>query len=167
MSEPGARTRTSVVLAVLIVTLFTVTVVALLTSAQPAPDRAQDLAETLRCPVCQSVSIADSPSEQAVAMRQVVAEQVAQGSTDEEIVAFFQARYGDWVLLDPPTRGVTLALWLVPPVAAVLGAVLVVVRARARPRAGERPELDEPDRARVDAAVTRARTTATEREDQP
>ncbi|QNG55911.1 cytochrome c-type biogenesis protein CcmH [Pseudonocardia petroleophila] len=151
----------------MIFALFTVTVVALLTSARPAPDRAQDLAESLRCPVCQSVSIADSPSEQAVAMRQVVAEQVAQGRSDEEIVAFFRARYGDWVLLDPPTRGVTLALWLVPPVAAVLGAVLVAARARARPHAGAGLDLYEPDRARVDAAVTRARLATTQREDQP
>ncbi|MBW0092469.1 cytochrome c-type biogenesis protein CcmH [Pseudonocardia sp. KRD-184] len=159
--------RRSLAVAVLTLALFTVTVVALLTSARPAPDRAQDLAEALRCPVCQSVSIADSPSEQAVAMRQVVAEQVAQGRSDSEIVAFFQARYGDWVLLDPPTRGVTLALWLVPPVVAALGAVLIAARVRARPRAGAGPELDESDRARVDAAVTRARTATTGREDQP
>ncbi|MDN5750663.1 MAG: cytochrome c-type biogenesis protein CcmH, partial [Pseudonocardia sp.] len=141
MSDRRARTRTSVALAVLTLTLFTITVVALLTSARPAPDRAQDLAEALRCPVCQSVSIADSPSEQAVAMRQVVAEQVAQGRSDAEIVAFFQARYGDWVLLDPPTRGVTLALWLVPPAAAVLGAVLVATPgpAPAPPRARRGP----------------------------
>lgn len=159
--------RGSLAVAVLTLALFTVTVVALLVSARPAPDRAQDLAESLRCPVCQSVSIADSPSEQAVAMRQVVAEQVAQGRSDAEIVAFFQARYGDWVLLDPPTRGVTLALWLLPPVVAVLGGVLVATRARARTHSGGPSELDEPDRARVDAAVARARTAATEREDQP
>lgn len=159
--------RRSLAVAVLTLALFAVTVVTLLVSARPTPDRAQDLAEALRCPVCQSVSIADSPSEQAVAMRQVVAEQVAQGRSDSEIVAFFQARYGDWVLLDPPTRGVTLALWLVPPAVAVLGAVLIAARVRARPHAGAGPELDEPDQARVDAAVTRARSAGTEREDQP
>ena len=159
--------RGSLAVAVLTLALFSVTVVALLTSARPAPDRAQDLAEALRCPVCQSVSIADSPSEQAVAMRQVVAEQVAQGRSDSEIVAFFQARYGDWILLDPPTRGVTLALWLVPPGVAVLGAVLIAARVRARPYAVAGSELDESARARVDAAVTRARTAGTGWEDQP
>lgn len=160
-------TRRSLAVAALTIALFTITVVTLLISARPVPDRVQDLAQALRCPVCQSVSIADSPSEQAVAMRQVVAEQVAEGLSDSEIVAFFRARYGDWVMLDPPPRGATLALWLVPPVVAVLGAALVAARARAHPLAGAGPELDDPDRARVDAAVTRARGAATGQEDQP
>lgn len=166
MSEPGIRTRRSEAVTVLTLVLLAITVVALLTAGQPAPDRVQELAQTLRCPVCQSVSIADSPSDTAVAMRQVVAEQVAQGRSDTEIVAYFRARYGDWVLLDPPTGGVTLALWLVPPAVAVVGVALVWARARSRPRTGPEPELDDPDRARVDAAVARARAR-TDREDQP
>lgn len=92
--------------------------------AQPAGDvdRAFALEQRLRCPVCKSVSIADSPSETATAMRQEVAEQVAAARSDEEILGYFRARYGDWVVLDPPARGTTLLVWLLP-----LGALAVAV----------------------------------------
>jgi cytochrome c-type biogenesis protein CcmH len=158
------RTVTSRLVAVAMVALLAVTVAVLATSTGPRPDRAQQLAESLRCPVCQSVSIADSPSETAVAMRQAVADQIAAGRTDAEVLAYFRARYGDWVVLDPPVRGSTLALWVVPVAAAVLGgaAVLALVRRRDEEPAGE---LSADDRVRVDAAVDAARAAAADRDD--
>jgi cytochrome c-type biogenesis protein CcmH len=146
--------------------LLAFTVVTLLTATRPAPDRVQELSERLRCPVCKSVSIAESPSETAVAMRQAVADQVAAGRTDEEIVDFFRARYGDWVLLDPPAQGTTLLLWLAPLAVAVGGGALVWARAR---RTADEPvtPLPEPARARVDDAVARMRADAREDGDEP
>lgn len=146
--------------------LLAVTVATLATATRPAPDRVQEIAVRLRCPVCKSVSIAESPSDTATAMRQVVAEQVAAGRTDREIVDFFRARYGDWVLLDPPTRGSTLPLWLVPLAAAALGVALVLARARRRPDPPA-AELPEHERARVEAAVARARAAGTCGENEP
>ena len=95
-------------------------------------ERARAIQTQLRCPTCQGLSIADSPATSATQMRELVREQLASGATDDEIRAFFVARYGRWILLDPPAAGVDLALWLVPALVVSIGALLVVRRARAR-----------------------------------
>lgn len=102
-----------------------------LATAPPAPaDRVEAIASRIRCPVCQSVSVADSPSEQARDMQEIIGEQVAAGRSDEEIVAFFVDRYGEWIILAPPPRGGTLALWLLPPAAVLIGAIVALGRRR-------------------------------------
>lgn len=122
-----------------VVAMLAVAVTGLLAAPPGLRDRAYELEQRLRCPVCQSVSIAESPSETAQAMRDVVAEQVAAGRSDQEILDYFRARYGDWVLHDPPAAGATLLLWLLPAAGAAVGAVaLIVMRRRAPP-----PEPDD------------------------
>ncbi|TYB39554.1 tetratricopeptide repeat protein [Micromonospora sp. AP08] len=75
----------------------------------------------LRCPACQGESVADSRSPIAAAMRQVVADQLAQGRDRAEIRRWFVQRYGADVLTDPPARGVRLLLWVVPVLALLAG----------------------------------------------
>lgn len=157
------RRAGSVAVAAAILGLLAAVVVTLVSAGRPAPDRVQELAQQLRCPVCKSVSIAESPSDTATAMRQVVAEQVAAGRSDAEIIGYFRARYGDWVWLDPPARGTTLLLWLLPAAAVIAGAALVATRARRR----DGPAPAPLDRARVDAAVARARAEHPDSEDGP
>lgn len=100
-------------------------------AAPPQPaDRAEGIASRLRCPVCQTVSVAESPSEQARDMREIIAQQVAEGRSDEEIFAYFVASYGEWVIIEPPARGDTLALWLLPPAAVLVGVILAAGRRR-------------------------------------
>ena len=77
-------------------------------------DRVQALGRSLKCPVCTSESIADSPSQTARELRVLIAEQVAAGWTDDEVVDYFVARYGEQVLLDPPAEGRDIALLLLP-----------------------------------------------------
>ncbi|MQA13498.1 MAG: cytochrome c-type biogenesis protein CcmH [Pseudonocardiaceae bacterium] len=135
--------------------LLAVTAVGLLIGRSGETDRAYELQQRLRCPVCTSVSIAESQSDTAVAMRRVVEEQVAAGRSDKQIIEYFRARYGDWVLIDPPARGRTLLVWLLPAVVALAGLAAVLAHARrAPPPAGD---LSPADRARVDAALARAR----------
>ena len=124
--------------------LLAATVVALsmaLAAFAPRPasldDRARAIDGQLRCPTCQGLSIADSPATSAAQMRELVREQLAAGATDDEVRAFFVARYGRWILLDPPAAGVDVALWLVPPLIVALGALIVVRRARPRTAGGE------------------------------
>jgi cytochrome c-type biogenesis protein CcmH len=126
--------RTKSVLSTALMVLLAATVVAGLTlGGNRPPDRVAALGQRIRCPVCTSESIADSPADTARAMMEIVAEQVADGRTDDEIIAFFKARYGDGILLDPPMRGVTLLLWLLPAVALALGLVLMASRVRPAP----------------------------------
>ena len=95
-------------------------------------DRARAIEAQLRCPTCQGLSIADSPATSAAQMRALIREQLAVGGSDDEVRAFFVARYGRWILLDPPAAGPDLAVWLAPAVIVSIGAVLVVRRARSR-----------------------------------
>jgi cytochrome c-type biogenesis protein CcmH len=107
--------------------------------AAPAPPLAavrvdeqtvHDVATQLRCVVCQSLSVADSPSETANQMRAIIRERLAAGDSPEQVRAYFVEKYGDWILLSPPKSGFTLLVWVVPFVALGIGLVLVVVTVR-------------------------------------
>lgn len=127
-------------------------------------DRAYELQQQLRCPVCTSVSIAESMSETALSMRAIVDEQVAAGRSDEQIIDYFQTRYGQWVLVDPPVQGNTLPLWLLPLGAAGVGVATLAARGRRSPPGSG--ALPEEDRERVAAAVAALRS-AGDPDDQP
>lgn len=148
---PRRGLLTQIGVAAVIAALLAVVVIRLLSAGPAAVDRTHALEERLRCPVCRAVSIADSPSATAASMRGIVAQQVAAGRSDEQVIAYFTGRYGAWILLDPPARGSTLLLWLLPPAAAGLGVILLLTRSR-RPHDGP-SELSEGDRRRVAAAV--------------
>ncbi len=130
-------------------------VIGLLLGGSGQRDRASELQQRLRCPVCKSVSIDESQSQTAVAMRRAVAEQLAAGRSDADIIDFFRARYGEWVLLDPPVQGATALLWLLPAAATLLGLAVLLARAHsAVPAAGE---ISATDRERVATELARTR----------
>jgi cytochrome c-type biogenesis protein CcmH len=85
----------------------------------------REIASTLRCPVCENISTADSQSELASQMRQVIREQLQQGKSRQDIVDYFLERYGESVLFEPPKRGFSLVAWLVAPLGVLAGAVVV------------------------------------------
>jgi len=97
-----------------------------LAAAPVSDDAVRDVASQLRCVVCQSLSVADSPSETAHQMREIIRERLAAGDTPAQIIAYFVDKYGDWILLAPPARGFGLLVWVVPYVALLAGLVLVV-----------------------------------------
>src|SRR5262249_28822679 len=82
--------------------------------------RVQKLGKQLRCATCQGLSIADSPASMARAQLDKVREFVSAGKSDEEIRAYFVARYGEWILLSPQPPGLNLAVWVGPGVVADL-----------------------------------------------
>lgn len=93
-------------------------------------DRVAALGSQIKCPVCQGEAIADSPSETAEAMMQVVEEKVAAGESDQQILAYFESRFGEGILLDPPFAGKTLLVWILPFVAVVAGVWMILTRRR-------------------------------------
>lgn len=109
--------------------------------SQPAADtalerRVREVASNLRCPVCQGLSILDSPSELAQDMKRLVREQVAAGKSPQEIEAFFVTRYGEWVLLKPPAHGANLTVWLGPALLLVAGGLMLWVAVKRWVRRG-------------------------------
>jgi cytochrome c-type biogenesis protein CcmH len=119
----------------------------------------QAIAGQLRCVVCQNLSVADSPSEMATQMRNLIRERLAAGDRPEQVMAYFVQRYGDWVLLAPPARGLNLVLWLAP-FGAVVGGLAIALtlahRWRRRPApAADAPPIGPRDRERLAAELER------------
>jgi len=112
--------------------------------------RAAALAEQLRCLVCQNQSIAESSAELAVDLRREISEQIRAGRSDQDIIDFMVARYGDFVLYRPPVKPHTWLLWFGPALlaAAALMAFARALRNRQR-RAVERP-LTEAEQAEAE-----------------
>ena len=107
-----------------------------------------EVAAQLRCVVCQSLSVADSPSETAHQMKAIIRERLAAGDSPEQVTAYFVERYGLWILLAPPRHGFNLLVWVVPFVGLAAGLVLVLVLARRwSRRAASAPEIARPDAA--------------------
>ncbi|MBF1801302.1 cytochrome c-type biogenesis protein [Alloalcanivorax profundimaris] len=103
-------------------------------------DRFHRLTEELRCPKCQNQSIADSDAEIARDMRERVARMIREGRSNEEIVQFFVARYGDFVSYRPPVNERTAILWVGPVALLILGGLGILLLAR---RASRRVEEDD------------------------
>jgi len=114
--------------------------------------RAHAIAAELRCPVCQGLSVADSPSPTAKAIYDDVRRRVDAGESDRAIRAFYVGRYGEWILLRPETSGVGALVWILPVTALLLGVGGLALAFR---RWRRQPALaaTEEDRALVEAAL--------------
>lgn len=110
--------------------------------AQPADleEQVRIIASQLRCPVCQNLSVADSPSELARQMRDLIREQISEGKSPEQIKAYFVSKYGEWVLLAPKPKGFRLLVWVLPFAVASGGILLVVFVTRRWVRQKNKPQ---------------------------
>jgi cytochrome c-type biogenesis protein CcmH len=123
-------------------------------TGQMLTQRTHDVAALLRCPVCQGMSVADSPAEMAVNMKAQVHELLSRGYTEEQILKYFELSYGQFVLLRPKFEGVNRLVWLLPLGALLLGIAVVFFKLRKlerQPITSERPAAatDDPYLARV------------------
>ena len=132
------------VLSGLVTVLLAVFVVVSLTTADPPEqDRAKEIGSLVRCPVCNGESIAESPAPLAQAMMDVVREGIDDGLSNEQIIDGLLVSYTDSQRLDPEISGSTLALWLIPGAALVIGAILIAGEIRRRP-VGDEPAAATP-----------------------
>jgi len=107
--------------------------------------RAEEVAALLRCPVCQGLSVKDSPATMAQMMKAQVRDLLAAGYDEDQVLAYFERSYGEFVRLEPPLRGVNWLVWLGPGVGLLLGGGLVAWVLRAQRRAA--PAADPPTAA--------------------
>ena len=111
--------------------------------------RARALSQELRCLVCQNQSIDESNADLAHDLRVLLRQRLAAGDSDPQILDFVTARYGMFVLLDPPFAPVTWLLWLAPPVLVLGGGGALLLRARRRRADQAVPELTREESARA------------------
>jgi cytochrome c-type biogenesis protein CcmH len=115
--------------------------------------RAREISRELRCQVCQNQWIDDSAAPLAGDLRRLVRERLVAGDTDAQVLAFVQARYGDYIRLTPPFRLDTLLLWIAPALILAAGAFGVRAWFRRRAATPPTPALDEREE-RALAALT-------------
>ena len=113
--------------------------------------RARALSAELRCLVCQNQSIDDSNAPLARDLRLIVREKLVAGESEDAILAFLVARYGDFVLLKPRFTRATAVLWLGPFLVLVIGGVGLIGMARRRRTAEAATPLSADEQARLDA----------------
>lgn len=158
MTGAPHRTRAAALVAAVLVTLATLTVLGTRPPSGP-PTRAQTahaIAASLRCPTCQGLSAADSPSAVAVGIRDTIDKQLDEGRTPDQVRAWFVARYSSWILLSPPRRGINWLVWTLP-AAVVAGLVTVLVLLGRRRRSAGAALAEAPaGRARLAVAQFRA-----------
>ena len=121
-----------------------------------AAARTEAIAEDLRCPVCQGLSIADSHSPTAESIKEDIRRRVDAGETDAAIKGHYIASYGEWILLRPEASGVGALVWILPVGALLLaggGLALAFRRWRRQPSLAATDE----DRALVEAALANQR----------
>jgi len=113
-----------------------------------------EIAKDLRCAVCQNQPVSESNADLAKDMRAVIRDQLSAGKSRDEIVDYFVARYGDYVLMKPPTERAGLLLWLAPPLVLVSLLIFGFLFLRKRKTVAPPPDpaLSDDDLARVRAA---------------
>jgi cytochrome c-type biogenesis protein CcmH len=112
--------------------------------------RAEHIGQQLRCPVCKTESIEESDADFTKDLRRVVRERVQAGDSDQKVLDFMKARYGNFILLKPPFEASTWALWLAPPAILALGGVSIALVLRRRPLA-EPVSLTASEKAAIEA----------------
>lgn len=91
---------------------------------------ARQLSAELRCPVCQGLSLKDSPTELSMEMKSVILQQLREGRSVDEVKDYFVDRYGEWILLEPRRTGFNWFVYVVPWIALGLGLAVVVMLVR-------------------------------------
>ena len=115
--------------------------------------RARALSKEIRCLVCQNESIDSSNADLARDLRILVRERMTAGDNDAEVKAYLVARYGDFVLLEPPVKPSTYLLWFGPALALLLGAGGVYLFFTRRAGAGAPAPLSAEERKRLEALL--------------
>ena len=108
----------------LAVTLLPLTV-GLAQDNEPSDDEVNSVAKGLYCPVCENVPLDVCPTQACKQWRETIREKLALGWSEEQIEQFFVDQYGDRVLASPPATGLNLAVYLIPPLVFVGGAMVL------------------------------------------
>lgn len=112
--------------------------------------RARDLSSGLRCLVCRNESIDESNADLARDLRLLVRERLVAGDGDEDVIDFVVARYGEYVLLNPTTKGANLILWIAGPVMLIAGMGIALAYLRRRSGSSDGTEaLSDAEKARL------------------
>ena len=121
MNREKLLTKLMIFIAVLVI--FSLLPTAAVGQEEADFDRVNEIAKQLNCPTCAGLNLADCRTKTCEQWREQIGELVNEGYSDQEVLDYFSSRYGDQVLQEPPRRGFSLALWGLPGIALVVGAI--------------------------------------------
>jgi cytochrome c-type biogenesis protein CcmH len=101
-----------------------------LAQEEPDFDRVNEIAKELNCPTCTGINLSDCRTLTCEQWREQIGELVDEGYNDQEVLDYFSTRYGDQVLQEPPRRGFSLLIWILPVVALIGGGIWLVITLR-------------------------------------
>jgi len=131
---PRMRAQLSVILVLLALLTAGITLAVVVMRGdganQSEAQQVQQIAAGLHCPVCKDLSVADSPAPLAQQMREQIAQKLRAGETPDQIRAQFVAAYGDSVLMSPPKRGLSAAVYVLPTIVIAAGLIVAVTVVR-------------------------------------
>jgi len=126
---------------------------------EPPPDyppEVFEIAKKLRCPVCRGESAAESNAGVTEEMRRQIAEMLKEGKSEEEIIQYFVDRYTDWILYEPPKKGLGLIVWLAPLIGlGIFGLGLYSYIKTTAKREAALEDVNDEDIARLEAELER------------
>lgn len=111
--------------------------------------RAREISKGLRCPVCQNENIDDSNAPISRELRILLRERLVEGDSNQDVVDFIVARYGEFVLLEPTKSGANLILWWAAPLMLLLAGGVGYATIRSRAKAKPETELSEDEKKRL------------------
>lgn len=121
-----SRLLVGLLLVVVAMAAATITGTALAQGEQPTDDEVNAVANGLYCPVCENVPLDVCPTQACKQWRDTIRDKLAQGWSEEQIHQYFVGQYGDRVLATPPATGLNWLIYLLPPAAFIVGAVILV-----------------------------------------
>lgn len=148
--EKSSRSVLSVVLALAVVLLlgFALAVASRAGSAPSEDERVAELSSQVRCPTCRGLSAQESSAPAAAAVRNEIGRLVDEGKSDDEVLSYFVARYGDSALMEPPSDGAGLYVWALPLAVLAVGITVLVGALSRWRRPGQVASIDDLDLVR-------------------
>jgi len=116
-----------IIVVVVILAAIWLYVLLLAPSRETLDQREYDVGSQLKCLVCQGESVADSPATLSLQMRAIIRQQLQEGKSEQQIIQYFQSRYGNQILWSPPKQGFTLLAWIIPIAMLIGGALLLIL----------------------------------------
>jgi cytochrome c-type biogenesis protein CcmH len=115
-------------------------------------EQVTDVAQTIRCPVCDGETVAQSDADTSRQIRVDIAQRLQEGQSPDQIRTYFAGKYGDNILVTPPSNGLVALVWIIPVAALVIAVAGLVMAFR---RWGERGVVSatDADRDIVDRAL--------------
>lgn len=137
-----------IVLGIGFLTMLLITGTALAQEPEPSDDEVNAIAKQLYCPVCENIPLDVCPTQACTQWRETIRDKLALGWDEEQIKQFFAAQYGDRVLATPPATGLNWLIYILPPIAIILGAVFVFRAFRSWTRVRESIPQEAVDQSR-------------------